>query len=267
MPERKSHAPGSFCWPEIAAGDAGKAKAFYGELLGWDIRDQPGGFYSIAHRKGKAVAGLYGLMPDQRAKGVPPHWLSYVRVASTDASAQKAAGLGGKVLHPPMDVPGIGRMAVLEDPAGACFALWESTGHEGAELVDEPGAPCWYELMTRDAARAKAFYTGLFGWIPKPMPMEASPGCAGGPVDYTVFHNGESMACGMMEMKGAEWEGVPPHWMPYVAVEDCDSTAKCCAELGGKVCVPPTAIPHIGRFSVLTSPDGAVFSVIRLAGR
>ena len=55
MPERKSHAPGSFCWPEIASKDQGRANVFYGELFGWDIRTVPGGFYWIAHRKGLPV--------------------------------------------------------------------------------------------------------------------------------------------------------------------------------------------------------------------
>ena len=259
MPERTGRAPGSFCWPEIATADLAKAKAFYGELFGWDIREQPGYGYAIAHRGEKSVAGMYALMPDQVKQGVPPHWMGYVLVASTDASAASAAGLGGKVLAPPFDVPGVGRMAVIEDPTGACFALWEAKGHGGAEVEGEPGSVCWYELATTDAARAKAFYSGLFGWTWKesPIPTPTSP--------YREFFVGEAMGGGMEQM-GPQQAGIPSHWRIYVAVSDCDAVAKACVALGGKVHVPPTDIPRVGRFAVLNAPDGAYFSVIRLGG-
>jgi len=251
MPERKSTTPGSFCWPEIATTDRKRATVFYGELFGWDIRTVPGGFYGIAHRKGLSVAGLYELMPDQVAKGVPPHWTGYVRVASADAKAKESAALGGRVLAPPFDIPGVGRMAMIEDPTGACFALWESKGHEGVALVDEPGAPCWYELATSDPAKAKAFYSGLFGWT-----WKESPG-------YAEFDNGRENAGGMMALRPEE-KGIPSHWRIYIQVEDCDAIAAACVALGGKVHVPPMDIPCVGRFAVLNAPDGAYFSVIRM---
>jgi len=259
MPERKSHAPGSFCWPEVAVADAGRAKGFYSEALGWDMQDVPGGFYTLAMRKGKAVAGLYGLSDAQKAQKVPPHWMSYVRVASADESAKKAGDLGGKVLAPAFDVPTVGRMAVVEDPTGACLALWEARGMEGSALVDEPGAPCWYELMTPDPEKARAFYTALFGWTVTISPM---PTVSGG--KYTEFHNGKSAAAGMMPTPPELLGKVPPHWLPYIAVEDCDATARAWAAAGGRAEVPPTDIPGIGRFAVLTAPDGATLGVIRM---
>ena len=253
MPEVKSHAPGTFCWPEIASKDAKRANAFYGELFGWDIQSAKGGFYGIAHRKGLAVAGLFALMPHDLAQGIPPHWNSYVRVVSADATAKAAADLGANVLAAPFEVPGVGRMAVLEDPTGACFCLWEAKGHEGSALVDEPGAPCWYELGTTDAAKAKAFYSSLFGWT-----WKDSPG-------YSEFHMGGKNAGGLMAL-GPEQKGVPSHWRTYIQVEDCDAVAKACVALGGQVHVPPMDIPHVGRFAVLNAPDGAYFSVIRMGG-
>jgi predicted enzyme related to lactoylglutathione lyase len=257
MPERKSHAPGTFCFPEAASGDLKSAKAFYGDLLGWHVRDVTGGFYSLAERKGKPVAGLYGITPDQRAKGVSPHWMSYVRVASTDASAEKATALGGKVLAPAFDVPAVGRMAVVEDPTGACFALWEPKGHEGSGVVDEPGAPCWYELMTPDPARAEAFYAGLFGWTGADSEKAVVAG-------YRAFNLGNEMVSGMLPTP-AELRGkVPAHWLPYFAVEDCDSVAKECGRLGGRTVHPPTDMPGGGRFAVLCAPDGATFGVVKL---
>jgi predicted enzyme related to lactoylglutathione lyase len=261
MPEKTTHAPGTFCYPEAAVEDVAKATAFYGGLLGWDVAPVPGGGYHLARRKGKIVAGMYALTGDMKKRGVPANWLSYVRVASADESADKAAGLGGKVRHAPFDLPGIGRMAMLQDTTGGLFALWEPKGMEGVGLVDEPGAPCWYELYSRDVAKAKAFYSGLFGWTCASMPSCTIEG------EYTLFRLGETPVAGLMEMLPKHFEGVPPHWDPYFAVEDCDAAVKQCAALGGRVHVKGTDIPNVGRFAVLGSPDGACFSVLQAAAR
>ena len=70
----------------------------------------------------------------------------------------------------------------------------------------------------------------------------------------------------MMPMRGEEWKGVPPHWMIYVSVADCDERAARIKQLGGNVCVPPTDIPNVGRFSVVNDPQGATFSIIQMSG-
>jgi predicted enzyme related to lactoylglutathione lyase len=116
---------------------------------------------------------------------------------------------------------------------------------------------CWNELATTDAPGCSKFYTSLFGWTAQDMPM--------GPTTYTLFKQGGQDVGGMLQMT-AEWAGVRPHWMAYVAVEDVDGCACRITELGGKVCVPPTDIP-VGRFAVVEDPTGAVFSIIRLNPR
>jgi len=251
MPARERHAPGSFCYPEVSVPDVARAAAFYGPILGWEIGPVPGGGYHLARRGGRVVAGVHA------PPGVPANWLCYVRVDSADAAAAKAAGLGARVRHAPFDIPGIGRMAMLQDPADALFALWEPKGMDGVGLVDEPGAPCWWELLTRDADAARAFYAGLFGWKPQPMPL-SSAGMA-----YTLFRNGSDPAGGMMPLPRGPLGDAPPHWCPYFAVEDCDGAAALCAGKGGRVVQPPRDLPLVGRFAVLADPDGARFAVIR----
>ena len=113
---------------------------------------------------------------------------------------------------------------------------------------------CWNELNTKDAAACKKFYGAVFGWTAQDQPF--------GPMTYTIFNKGEQQVAGMLQMT-AEWAGVKPHWMPYIAVEDCDACAKSIAENGGKVCVPPTDI-SVGRFAVVEDPNGGFFSIIRL---
>ncbi len=115
------------------------------------------------------------------------------------------------------------------------------------------GTFCWVELMTRDAAKAKEFYTKLIGWNTSEMDM----GPAG---TYTMWSPGgqDESVGGMMEMKGPQFEGVPPHWMPYIAVDDINATAAKVENLGGTLKMPPTPIPNIGYFCVIEDPTGAV---------
>lgn len=117
---------------------------------------------------------------------------------------------------------------------------------------------CWNELSTTDAGAAKKFYAELFGW-------EYKVGDVEGAAYSEIMANGRPVG-GIHEM-GAEFGGnMPPHWMAYVAVDDVDASAKRAGELGGKVCVPPTDIPNVGRFSVINDPTGATISIIKLGG-
>ena len=126
---------------------------------------------------------------EMRSMGIPPHWLSYVSVASADESAGKAKELGATLMKEPFDVFTVGRMAVVQDPTGAVFALWQPGTHKGASLVNVPNSLCWNELATPDTEKAGDFYTGLFGWGKNVQQM--------GPMTYTSFMNGERPAGGM----------------------------------------------------------------------
>jgi uncharacterized protein len=112
-------------------------------------------------------------------------------------------------------------------------------------------------LATTDPAGAAAFYTRLFGWKTKPETGVAE-------AQYTEWVNGSSSMGGLLPMKGDQWQGVPQHWMIYITVADCDERAARAGQLGGKVCVAPTDIPNVGRFSVVADPQGAAFSIIQM---
>jgi uncharacterized protein len=257
--EITEYPPGTFCYPELATTDSEGAKRFYTQLFGWEAVDSPVGpgmVYTMLRLRGKSVGALYGMGEERRAAG-PPAWLSYVTVANVDASAKKAAALGGTVRQEPFDVMEVGRMALLDDPTGARFALWQPRQHIGAELVNEPGALCWNELATRDPQQAGAFYTGLFGWGKQVQDM--------GLGEYTTFQNGDRPAAGMYAIR-PEHGDMPPNWMVYFAVADCDASAAQAGALGAKVAMPPQDIPGIGRFATLVDPQGAMFSIIKLSG-
>jgi predicted enzyme related to lactoylglutathione lyase len=252
--EFTAHVPGTFSWPELGTSDQKAAVAFYGNIFGWGVNEQPIGpteTYSMFTLRGLEVAAAYTLREHERQQGVPPHWNAYVTVANADATAKKAQELGGKLLAPAFDVMDAGRMAVLQDPQGAIFQVWQANTHIGSKIMREPDSLGWTELMTNDTAAAEKFYTQLFGWQPKASPQ------------YTEFSVGSTPQAGMMKID-PKWGNVPPHWMPYFQVLDADRTAAKAVELGGRINVPPTDIPNVGRFAMLADPQGAMFSVIKI---
>ncbi len=253
----ETYVPGTFCWADLGTSDAAAAKRFYTGLFGWSLEDRPMGAdanYTMFSLSGNSVAALYQQEPTQ--PGVPPHWLSYISVDSADAAARRTRELGGSILMDAFDVFDVGRMALIQDPSGAVVALWEPKRHIGAGVVGEPGTLCWNELATTDTAAAGRFFEGLLGWRSEPRQL--------GGVPYTMFMRDEATAGGMMQI-GPDWGPVPPHWLVYFAVTDCDESADRARVLGAKVKVPSSDIPGVGRFAVLEDPQGAVFAIIRLA--
>jgi len=262
MPEFASHPPGTFSWAELATTDRTAAVAFYRALFGWDVSDQPLGpdeVYSMFLLRGRQASAAYSMRPEERQSGAPPHWNLYVTVADVDEMAKEAERLGAKVLAPPFDVFDAGRMAVVQDPTGAVFCLWQARKHVGARILYEAGALCWSELTTRDTKAAEAFYTRLFGWT-------ATHSAPGAGMAYTEFSTQAQSLAGMMAMPAQMPPGVAPYWMPYFQVTDCDASAAKAGELGATVIVPPRDIPSTGRFAILKDPQGAMFAVFKFGG-
>jgi uncharacterized protein len=252
--DKTEHAPGTFCWVELATSDSAAAKQFYTSLFGWTFEDRPAawGTYTILKKNGKDAAALYQIGPQQ--PGMPPCWTSYVRVERADDAAAHAKELGGTVQMGPYDAAEHGRMAVLEDPNGAAFSVWEPRANPGVGVVNEPGSFCWQELYTTDPQRAADFYSGLFGWKREARHMDFG--------DYVIFERGGRMVAGMMKTP-KEWGPVPPHWLVYFAVDDCDAAVEKAKKLGANVSVAPMDVETAGRFALLTDPQRAAFAVIR----
>jgi uncharacterized protein len=258
MQESPEYKPGTFCWVELATSDGAAAKKFYTELFDWTSEDRPVGpgmVYTMLNLAGKDAAALYQMPPEMAAQGIPPNWLSYASVANADESAKKAKELGATLLKEPFDVMTVGRMAVIQDPTGAVFALWQAGTHHGASVVNVPNSFCWNELSTGDTEKAGNFYGGLFGWGKHVQQM--------GPMTYTTFKNGDRSAGGMFK-PGPEMGNVPPHWLVYFAVDDTDAKVAKVGELGGRTIAPAMDIPGTGRFAVVQDPQGAVFGIIKL---
>jgi uncharacterized protein len=254
MGDRSSHTPGTFSWAELSTTDPEEAKRFYGELFGWEPDDQPipgdGGVYTMLRRDGKDVAALF-----KGREGMPTFWGSYVTVESADSAAARAADLGGTLMAEPFDVLDAGRMAVVQDPTGAVFNVWEPRGSIGATWVNGPGALTLNQLNTSDPDTARRFYAELFGWRIEEMP--------GGDQPYWGIYNGDRLNGGMMGMPAGAGE-MPSHWLIYFGSEDVDADAGRVGELGGQVLLPPVDVPG-GRILVAHDPHGAAFGLF--AGR
>src|SRR5262245_9911853 len=158
---KTSYEPGTPSWVDLGTNDIEAAKAFYGGLFGWRVEDMgpDSGGYNMAFLDDAPVAGV----GPQQNPG-PPYWTTYVTVENADETVAKATAAGGTIYLEPMDVLDVGRMAIFADPTGAAIAVWQPGNHIGAGIVNEPGTLCWNELNTRDPAKAKEFYTAVFGW-------------------------------------------------------------------------------------------------------
>lgn len=258
--QKVNHPHGVFCWSELCTHSWAEGKAFYTELFEWGNDDQPIGddlYYTMLQKQGDDVAAMYQMPVEQKVADVPSHWLAYIAVDDVDTLATKAKQLGAEVVAGPHDVMDAGRMVLLNEPGGALFALWQGNQHIGCQRLGELNTPYWHELASRNSAKSREFYCQLLGWESEIKPMEG--------MDYTLFNIAGKPVAGMIEMT-EEWPAdIPAHWMIYFAVSHCDDSAKKAQQLGGEVCVPPTDIPEVGRFSVITDPQGAVFSIMTSA--
>jgi uncharacterized protein len=248
MGKRQSHEPGTFCWVDLTTTDADGAKAFYGDLFGWEFRDDeiPGGVYTMCYRQGDAVAAIV------QQDGHLARWNNYVAVTSADETAARAQQLGATTTEEPFDVMEFGRMAVLADRGGAMLCVWEPRAHPGAGRVNDVGCMGWNELQTRDSEAASDFYGGLFGWETEPIEDD-------GRVVYTTIKNAGNQNGGFMPL--AEQHGdAPSFWLPYFTVSSRDAAVEKARGLGGNVLAGPLDLPS-GKIAVLGDPQGAAFAI------
>jgi uncharacterized protein len=246
-------ATGTPCWSDLGVADVDRAAAFYGALLGWEFVDsEASGDYRRATVRGRQVAGIGGTLEP----GDDARW--YVTIASDDVDATAAAVVpaGGTVDMPPTDVDGLGRMALVADPGGAVFGVWQDVAQGGYALVNEPGAVCWTEVHGPDRPGLAAFYGALFGYVPNTFGEPSEP--------YTTLAlpGSDSPVAGVFAPPGMPADA-PAGWLTWFAVEDTASAVATVAEHGGHVLMEPFDSPF-GLSAMVAGPEGEQFGVIRL---
>jgi predicted enzyme related to lactoylglutathione lyase len=198
-------------------------------------------------------------------------WNTYVWVDSADEAATKVLAAGGRVVTDPFDVLDAGRAAVVTDPEGAVFRVWQARAHKGAQIVNEPGSLNFNGLNTRNADRARSFYGSVFGWTTLAFGAEMwllpgygefleqrDPGLRERMAESSAPEGFENVVATLNEIT-EDRPDVSPHWSVTFAVDDADVIAERAAELGGEVVVAPVDAPWV-RMTVITDPQGATFT-------
>jgi uncharacterized protein len=268
MSQRDDYEPGVPSWVDILQPDAEAAMAFYGALFGWqfdgpgDMPGDPPGRYFVARLDGRDVAGVGS--PPGGSTPPAPGWNTYVHVDSADDAAARARSAGGAVLTEPFDALPAGRLAVLADPAGARFCVWEPRARKGAQLVNEPGAWAMSHLSTPDPERAGAFYGALFGWTTESfgegagaVTMFRLPGYVGGEPEQPVSREVVATMAGS--------DDASAQWSVNFWDHDVDATTAKAVDLGGRAIAAAFDTP-ISRNAVLADPHGAAFSISNVPG-
>lgn len=260
-PTDRRPVPGTPAIADLRSWDVGAACGFYEGLFGWTTaadESYEGQEHWSFYREGRIAAGI-GRMPHPDH---PPVWSIFFATDDIDATSRAVEAAGGTVLLPKMTWLTHGSLGVCRDRTGALFGLWEAGERGGAEVVGEPGSLVWCELNTRDMAAAWRFYGEVFGWEHRESVLRGDTPMAG--VAYTRWRLGGRDFASMLPMEGDMWPShVPPHWMVYFRVHDCDASVARAEELGGRVLVPATDVLP-GRFASLNDPAGGVFSVVSL---
>ncbi|MEZ4678707.1 MAG: VOC family protein [Caldilineaceae bacterium] len=240
-------------WFDLATPDLAVATAFYKAVFGWSYVDtgEDFGHYHFAQANGHNVAGIGPIFPPDSPQ--PSAWTVYF--ASDDAAhdCERVKELGGQVMVEPMVIADSGSMAICMDPTGAAFGFWQANQHIGSAVQNEHGSMSWCEVNTRDAGAARVFYSKLLNVTTAKMEG----------MDYYMLQRGGDSLAGILQMD-EQWEGIPPHWMAYFAVDNTDAAIERIVAAGGKVHVPAFDMTY-GRMAVIGDPAGATFSIVQLA--
>ena len=246
---------GTPIWFELNATDPDAVQAFYEAVAGWRVAPSPmpeHGGYRIAEADGRPVAGIRQTMPE--APGFPG-WAVYLASRDVDATATRVVEFGGRIRFGPVDIPHVGRFAMLSDPQDVVFALMapaapsESRAFGPVPLGAERtlGHGVWIELATPDPAAAFAFYGALYGWEKLgAMPM-------GGMGEYAFIGRGDLRPGAVMSSAAT---GAPARWNWYVHVADIDAALATVREMAGTVLQGPDPIPGGSYSANLADPAG-----------
>lgn len=237
-----------FVWCEYVSPDARRAQAFFRDLFGWTAIEAAQGGYTMIANAGDPMGGY--------VDGPSPHWQPLLQTWTLDDTIATLVALGGAVHRPAFAVGDMGREAVVADPLGGAFALWQpvTRAYDGIDYRGVDGTWVWHELYTRDPDASLAFYQAIGGFTHKTLAM---PGGGPGPSRYEILESDGRGRGGIMKMPG-----MPQMWMPYVQVANTDVAIEKATQLGAKFRVPAETIPGVGRFAVMIDPLGAPLGLL-----
>ncbi len=244
---------GTISWRELMSAKPEESERFYSELFAWKINSVPYGptTYRLVHVSvGANEKQIAGIMQFDKP-GIAPHWVSYVTVEDVDQTAAKAKARGGTIANAPMDIPNVGRFAVILDPDGAPSVAFKSANPstETPNATPARGEFVWEHLNSPSPEKSIAFYTQVYGW--KSRPQEGDP-------RMFVLSTEEKMdVCTIMQAP----PGMPAHWLTYVVVDKLKDANDRVKRLGGKVITDEIPIPGFGALAVVEDAHGALIGL------
>jgi hypothetical protein len=255
MPTRETAPIGAPCWIDLQTSSAERSRDFYGRLFGWtadEPAEQFGGYFTFS-RDGVPVAGC---MPSQPGDAPTDFWSVYLSTDDAAKTLDAVAPAGGQVVVPAMAVGDLGTMAIVTDAGGAVVGLWQPNQFAGITVLGEPGAPSWFELLTRDYQAAIGFYREVFRW--DTTAISDTP-----ELRYTTLRDpgSDGWLAGIMDAAGFLPDGAPAAWSVYIGVDDADATLAKAAELGGSIVAAAQDTPY-GRLATAADPAGAQFKLV-----
>jgi len=254
MPTRDQAPVGSPCWADLWTSNVEGSRSFYSGLFGWEAQEPSpefGGYFMFT-RNGVPVAGAMGDMGDMAANDT---WKIYLQTEDIAKTLETAGTAGAQIVAPASPVADLGTQAVLIDPTGASVGAWQPGTFPGFTVLDEPGAPSWFELHTRDHSRAVSFYRSVFH-------LDANVVGDSDQFRYTTLRatGTEVDLAGIMDSGAVLADGAPAHWSIYWEVDDADAAVARTAALGGSVVMGAVDTPY-GRMATVTDPAGAEFKL------
>lgn len=248
---------GRFVWYDLMVDDFDKAAAFYSEIAGWKTQawegesTMPYTMWAIGER---SIGGMMPLPEEAKKMGAPPHWLAYVGTPDVDATAKQAEELGGKILMPAMDIPEVGRFAMIADPQGAAIAAFTPANDMPAGDPG-PGDFSWHELMTTDKDAAWDFYEALFGWTKGEAMDMGDMGI------YQMYGLSADKPLGGIMNKTPDMPEAPPFWLYYIVVDDVVAAIERVKKLGGQVLNGPMEPPGGDIVAQVMDNQGVAFGL------
>jgi predicted enzyme related to lactoylglutathione lyase len=251
-------AAAKFVWYSLLTPDSTQAETFYRGVLGWVPQDSglADRSYKVMSAGDGAVTGLVERPAASFTSDSRPAWIGYVGVNSVDDFAKRVEQAGGAIHRRPEDIPNVGRFAVVADPQGALFALFQAPAGMQQPPAAKPGTPgivSWHELSSNDWKSEFDFYNGLFGWT-KAQEIDMGPHGV-----YAIFATGAEPVGGMMNRMD---ERQPIAWLFYFNVEEINAAISRVKQHGGTILHGPAPVPGGAQIALCLDPQGAAFGMV-----
>jgi predicted enzyme related to lactoylglutathione lyase len=245
---------GKFVWFDYVTPDVSKAVGFYTELFNWKTQEipmGPSGTYTLLLVGEEGIGGVLKAPPEAPQQG---HWLAHLSTENAQGLADKITSLGGKLLKAPTKQGDFGTMAIVADPLGGAFALWQPAKPESTgDYKGKPGFWVWNELYSTEPEKSVEFYSKIGGFTEEKMEMKDGT--------YRVLNRDGKGRAGVMKPPMP----MPQAWMPYVQVENADATVAKAKKLGANVFVSGEDVPGIGRLAIFADPQGGMLGILQPA--